>query len=698
MDAAGTSKLTSPRTVAAFTAAVACAVFAGTLGYDFVYDDLSQILNNPWIWHPRFLPDIVTRGVWSFRDSGPANYYRPVQILLYFLDAQIFGRHPFGFHLTNVLAHALASATAFLLLRRVTGETRAAFAAGLFALHPAHVESVAWISGSTDVDCALLAFLCLLTWSHARETSGRHRTSLAACSSLLYLLALLAKETAAVTPILALAMPARAGLSEGRPRRSGRGWREAAWLMTAFGAALVLYVPVRLHAMGGVPPLIRHAEFTTARILANGCALVPRFLLVVFFPWRLVPDRVFDPVAGFSDPLAVTGALILAGALVAAIAFRRNAPPATFGIALLVLPLLPVLQVQYVGPNPQSDRYLYIPALGACLLVAEAAAWLWKRLEAPVAHGVLLAICLLLGALAAARTVTAARMWRSGETLARAGIALEPRSVIMRLNLAHALDQAGRVDAAYDVLKQATEVDPTDPAAAADLESLRIRREARTPEDALAGYRGALAVHPGEPVLLTNLAVACVRAGRYEEAIQAAQDALASDRIDLEALLALGTARGRLGDYAGQERDALRLLEIDPEFSNGWLNLGAARLALGDLDRSEEDLRHAVTLDRRLARAHLYLSVIASRRKDTQEAVREARLASDLDTGDAEIWNHLGVMLVRSGDRDAARRAWERALAIAPGDASVRKNLERLKGGVEPEESPSAPRGPSGRG
>jgi len=216
-----------------------------------------------------------------------------------------------------------------------------------------------------------------------------------------------------------------------------------------------------------------------------------------------------------------------------------------------------------------------------------------------------------------------------------------------------------------------------------EAEALRIRREARTPADAMAMYRDALAAHPGEPYLLTNLSVACVRAGRYEEGIQAAEGALTADRNDKEALLALGTAKGHLGDYAGQEREALQLLEIDPDYSKGWLNLGAARLGLGDLDRSAEALRHAVDLDRGLARAHLYLSWIASRREDPRQALREARLASELDPTDAEIWNHLGVALVQSGDRDGARRAWERALTIAPDDTSALTNLERLKGGVE---------------
>src|SRR5262249_17917775 len=162
---------------------------SGTLGHGFVYDDQNQILSNPWIWQPRFLPDLLTRGVWSFQVNEPSNYYRPIQTFIYFVNGQIFGRSPFGFHLTNVLMHALAPAAALFLLRRVTAPGVALFAASLFAVHPAHVESVAWISGSTDVDCALFLFLCLLAWSRSCAAGGRSRVALGALAGLLFLAA-----------------------------------------------------------------------------------------------------------------------------------------------------------------------------------------------------------------------------------------------------------------------------------------------------------------------------------------------------------------------------------------------------------------------------------------------------------------------------------------------------------------------------
>jgi tetratricopeptide (TPR) repeat protein len=672
-------KLTSPRLAAAVIGAVGFAVYAGTLGYDFVYDDVNQILENPWIWNPRFLLNLFTKAVWSFKDTGPSNYYRPVQVLLYFLDAQIFGRHPFGFHLTNVLVHAFCSAVAFLLLRRVTGERRAALAAVLFAVHPAHVESVAWIAGSTDVDCALPVFSCLLAWSRAHDASVRRPAALVACSGLLFFLALLAKETAVVTPILALGLLPIS--SRARPQRVNARWREAAWVMMSFGAALALYVPVRLHALGGLHPLVRHAGFTMPQVVANGLALVPRYLVLAFFPWKLMPDRVFVPVASLLDPAAVMGALILAGALAAAVALGRSAPTATFGIGLLVLPLLPALQVQYVGPSAQADRYLYIPSLGACLLLVEALAWVRRRLTGPVTRNVLAAGCVLVSVTAAAWTMTAATMWRNNESLARAGIALEPRSVIMRLILAHVLDEAGRLDEAYGVARQAIDIDPLDHGAAALAADLRIRSEAKTPESQIAMYQKLLAADPGPSYVWTNLSIACVRAGRYQEAKDAAERALESDPNNTEALLSLGTAKGSLGDFAGQQSEALRLLQIDPGFAQGWLNLGVARLGLGALDQAEADLSHAMDLDPKLARAHLYLSLIASRRTNSQEALRQAELASQLDPSDAEIWNHLGVMLARSGDLEGARSAWERALSIDPGNTSALGNLERLKSG-----------------
>jgi tetratricopeptide (TPR) repeat protein len=676
---------TPGRLLAALIGLAAFAVFAHTLTFGFVYDDAGQVVNNPWIWQPRFFTRLLTEGVWSFKGDQPSNYYRPVQMLLYFAEAQIFGRRPFGFHLTNVLAHAAASIAACLLLRRVTGDRRAACAALLFAVHPAHVESVAWIAGSTDVNCALLTFACLLAWSKARGAAGRRRLAPATLAGVLFFLALLAKETAIVVPLLALALPPPAP-------RDGRGPEDppadsparSAWLPWAAGvavvslAALLPYLLLRARALGGLWSLNRHPDLDLAGLVANALALVPRYLTVAFAPWRLLPDRVFEPAGGLLDPWCLAGAAILAVAAGAAAAARRAAPAVTFGLALLLLPLLPVLQVQLVGENVQADRYLYLPSLGACLLIAEGAARVMGRLRAPAARPAFAAACVVLGIAAAARTVTAASIWKDDETLARAAIALEPRSVIMRVLLAGVLDRAGRIDEAYRFAAEATALDPADEDAAVAVAALGARRQGKSPGEEVAALRAALEKSPGHPYLWSSLSAACLRARLFDQARVAAERALAIEPASLETIVNLASALGALGDHAGQERQARRALELDPGSALAWLSLGEALLARRDLAGYEEAIRRAAGIDPSLARARLGLSMIALRSGRRAEALREAERAAELDPGDAAIWVGLGVVREQQGDRQGARGAWERALALEPGHAIALKYLRRL--------------------
>ncbi len=669
---------------------VAFAVFANTLGFDFVYDDRSQILKNPWIWRARFLPNLVSRAVWSFKGDLPSNYYRPVQTLLYFLAAHLGGRHPFGFHLASVLAHALSTGMAFVLLRRMTTEPRAALASLLFAVHPAHVESVAWIAGSTDVNCAFLFLSGLVVWSMALESTGRRSTVLALCFGTLFFLALWAKETAVVMPVLALALTCAPPGAGGQPlRRDASPRRRDALRLAAIGAGFFgLYLALRLAALGGLWTLNRHPELSSMDLAASGLALLPRYCLVAFFPWNLVPDRVFVPASGLSDPLAIGGAAILAGALAITVALRRTAPAAAFAIALFILPLLPVLQVQYVGSNAQADRYLYIPALGACLLVVESAAGVLRPFPEHLGKKGLVWGCALLALAAAIRTVSASPMWRDDETLAKTGIALEPRSVNMRLLLIGVLDGAGRTEEAFRVAEESARLLPGDRLVAASLAGMRAQHDAKTPQEQIAILQTAISADPLHPYLWASLSAACLRARLYERAEAAAEKSLRLDPSGVEAIINLSSARGALGDPAGQEKEARRALEIDPESTLAWLELGAARLRQNDFAGFEDAIRRAADRDPGNGRAHFYLSYIASMRHDPDGAMREAEQAVRLEPEDSSLWKWIGVLRARRGEREAARDAWSRALALKPGDPKVTLWLKRLgdaAGGVSPD-------------
>jgi tetratricopeptide (TPR) repeat protein len=671
---------TSRITCALAMAAIAFTLYAQTLAFEFVYDDAVQILENPWIWDVRFFPNLLTEAVWSFKGSQASNYFRPVQMLVYFLDGVIFGREAWAFHLTNVAIHALTAGLAYLLFSQLTTKDRA-FAAGLlFSAHPAHVESVAWIAGSTDVNCAPFLLAGLLAWRGAQqEPRGRRRHLLLAAAGALYFLALLAKETAVVLPLLALMLPAP---SEGAP---GARRRMALVAALVFTIPLVVYAVMRYRAFGGAAGLIRYPEWSSLQVLAAGLSLIPRYVAVAFFPVRLVPDRVFDPPAGLADPLSLCGATILFGGMAAAMKLRRHTPAVSFGAALLLLPITPVLDVQLLGRNAQADRYLYIPSLGACLLIAELAGALTVRLRMARPQRAAVIACSVLALAGATRTVTAARMWKDDETLARAAIALEPRTVTMRLLLSSTLERRGRLREAHEA---AAAADQQDANAAAVTAALRAQREARTPQEAVVMLRRAAGSYPRHPYLLGTLSAAALRAGLYEEARATAGEALKGDPHNVEVIVNLASAHAGLGDRAGQERHARRALSINPRSAEAWLSLGEARLAQGDPHDHEVAVRRAVDLDPALPRARLGLSLIALRRGDPAEALREAERALALAPQDAATLSWVATVRERLGDVEGARRAWIQVLTLVPEHPRARANLQRLSDGSPTTEPP----------
>ena len=158
-----TSRLDRPRALL-IAALVACATlpYLNILFNGFVYDDDTQVVQNSYVQSFRYLKEIFTTHVWSFRGLTVSNYYRPMMTFGYLVCYQLFGMQAYGFHLVSLLLHVLVVCLVFVLTERLTGDRVWAFVAGaLFALHPIHTESVAWIAAVTDLE---LTFFYLLTF------------------------------------------------------------------------------------------------------------------------------------------------------------------------------------------------------------------------------------------------------------------------------------------------------------------------------------------------------------------------------------------------------------------------------------------------------------------------------------------------------------------------------------------------------
>src|ERR1700730_2747588 len=175
--------------------------YANSLLNSLVYDDYFQIVENPYVHSFRYLRQIFGTTVWSFQGAqGITNYYRPLMTFGYLLCYQIAGAVPFSFHLANIVLNIVAVLLLFSLVRRLSGGRVGLVAAGLFALHPLHTESVAWVAGVTDLELAVFYLLTFLLYLRLSEPDNGFAARVALYGS--FVLALLSKEQAMTLPVL----------------------------------------------------------------------------------------------------------------------------------------------------------------------------------------------------------------------------------------------------------------------------------------------------------------------------------------------------------------------------------------------------------------------------------------------------------------------------------------------------------------
>lgn len=445
-----------PWSRAALIAALAAAAYAGTLWNDLVWDDrLSAIA-----------PTLAPR---------PGQWWRPVVMATFAAELAIHGGTPAAMHATNVVLHA---AVAVLLERwaRTLGLPPAAalLAALAFAVHPVQSEAVAYVSGRTDLLCALFVLSALLVWRGARRaTDGR-----ACLTTALLLLALGSKEAALLVPLVLVAPGVHPGPERPRPVLP-----LAAAL--AWGALFASRTSLELPSGGVLARLPAMAEMALD------------YLRLLVWPSDLHLER-FVAVAGRGTAHAVLVVLGAAAALALAVGVARRVPDGVVSLALLGATYLPVAGVVPVYPAIAdralfaAEHFLYLPLLGAAPLAAGGAvrSWpaRWGRRPAWAIGAVVLATWTAL-------TVARVREWRDEETLYRHTLAYEPPAARVWYNLGNLRLAAGDAAEAARLFAAALAREPASAATHLNL-GIALARLGRT-DEALRHYAEALRLDPG---------------------------------------------------------------------------------------------------------------------------------------------------------------------------------------------------------
>lgn len=358
-------------------------VFANSVTGEFVYDDMRQILRNTLIQDNGLMWKALTSDVWAFKGDGTqaaSNYWRPTFTLWHIINFRMFGTDPVGWHITNLLLHSGVCVVAYALLRRWAFSAMVAFAITLiFAVHPVHVESIAWISGSPDLLFSL-AFLGSLWFAQTYSETGK--TNSLILTILLYLAALGAKE------IGILCLPIYYFVLTGAETKPKKPIDVKTTMLTLCGV-VAGYFLIRFAVLGAVsrPP-------DDAVSLGNAILSVPEmfafYLRQVFFPYWIGVNYPVEPVSQIGTSNFFVPLMVSLAALAAVFYLAKTNKKGSLAAATFLLPLVAAMNATaFISEQIVHDRYLYLPLLGVLMLIVPFAAKLAGERNILIACGVL---------------------------------------------------------------------------------------------------------------------------------------------------------------------------------------------------------------------------------------------------------------------------------------------------------------------
>ena len=594
-DSTSSNKFLSESRALFLTISATVLVYANSLSGSFLFDDTKQIVGNPSLRSWGSVLSAFTSDVWAFQRQTltadvPPPYYRPLFTVYLTVNYKLFGLWEPGWHLMNLLVHTLATVFVYYLLRRLSRDTAVALlAALLFGLHPAHVESVSWISGIPDPLAALFYVPSMIWYVRYRE-DGDRKWLVASVAA--FGLSVLCKETPIVLPLVVGAWELARGSGE-------KSWatRTKALIprLTPYVIVSVAYLVLRFSVLGRIS--WRHPFM--ARVPDSAIWITVPYVFVNYLRHLIAPFHLSliygtSFITSAADPrFLLPVGLLLGLACVLWIYRKKLSAQVWVALALTVAPILPVLNLKvFHYEYIIQDRYLYLPSIGFCYLAAIFILQITRR-RAPLVLAVSAGLLIAFGA----STILQNRVWHDPVALWQRAIDYSPNSWSSHYNLG----------LAYLGLKQ------YEPAQAELAEAKRLDANRAN--------------------VYNNLALAQAGLGHADEAIANLKTALGLDPRLLEAHNNLGALLFDKGDYAAAKLEFARVLESDPSSNSARFNMARTLAAVGDQVAAirEYEALLAREPDDIAARYQLGLSYAAAGRRSEALTELGRALAQDRD-------------------------------------------------------------------
>ncbi|MCP5044450.1 MAG: tetratricopeptide repeat protein [bacterium] len=601
--------------------AVTLFVYAPNLDHDFVtMDDYPYVVENEAIAQGLTLETVG----WAFRSFRGSSWF-PLTWLSFALDHDLGGLDPRVYHRTNIVLHAAGVALLYFALSALTGaRTRSLLVACVFALHPLHVESVAWIAERKDVLSALFFMLALWGWARFAERPSVLRYALVMVATAL---GLLAKSSLVTLPFVLLLLDVwplgRRALSW--PRLIAE---KLPLLALALGAASLTW-----YAGASGAALEAADRLGVLHRVGNAAIAYTMYLRDSFWPAELAP---FYPHPGVE--VSIAGSFLAAAVLVAITAFViarwRAAPHLAVGWFWFVGMLIPMIGLVQAGPQARADRFVHLPQIGLCIALVWSLPAHWARRRASA-----IAAVVVVAAMAFA-TRGQLTIWQDGTTLFERVVALSPDSGFARHGLGQAYLRAGHF----------AEAEPQ--------------------------FRAALEAAPRWSRPMVALAGVLEERGDLERAAEwnARAVEVEPENLEFRALLAERLVAQGAFDRARPHLERLATHEGYPGRANAHLLLAAARERVGDVTTARRHYRLAVALRPELSEAHVALATLAFKTDDERAGIASLRRAVEAGPDSLVAVNNLAWHLATA--RDESLRRPQEALEYAERAAVLSQRSE----------------------
>ncbi len=563
---------------------VTALVYARTLGHGFInFDDMVLVRDN---YNLRGLDFKHIK--WAFTKAFEGNYH-PITWLTFMLDHELWGAWPGGYHITNLLLHLATTATIFLLFCRMTGKLwQSAFVAAIFALHPLHIESVAWVSERKDVLSAL--FMVLTIWAYVRYTE-RKTTTRYTCVMVFFILGLLSKSMLVTLPFVLLLLDV---WPLGRIDFEKNIYARHIWMpviekiplfvLSAVASAVTFLAQQSAGAVAGTQ------QITLAPRLANAVNSYAAYIGKTVYPTGL---SFFYPHSGSSVALwNVAGAgffLILITVIVLSKIQKR--PYLFTGWFWYLGTLVPVIGIVQVGSQGMADRYMYIPMTGLSIIAAWGAAdlllsgketgYAWK-IRALSAAG--LTVIIMLGA----ATYHQLAYWKTSETLFTRALEVSENNYMAHHRLSLALAEKGDLNQAVTH----------------NLLALMIKPGQKGVYDVLKFQLAELEFYPGEAEVAAKMHYRVAELlkknskvpSAYEKALYHYSEAARIKPDFFRAHMNAGTLYGKKGMYYEAVDSYTKASKLSPKNPLPWFNLALAYELMAEYEKAAINYRRAIEL------------------------------------------------------------------------------------------------------